>query len=74
MKSVNEAAEAKLHANIMQTRVQNEKGLHSMRTLPGYHTGMDAMHIHNMFAAYFCSQEGHIPWQDEYAMVTDLEE
>ncbi len=40
----------------------------------GYHAGMEARGVRNIFAAYFSSNEGHVPWQDEYVWVQDLDD
>ncbi len=40
----------------------------------GYHSGMQAHAVHNIFTAYFPSREGHVPWQDVYAHVDDLQD
>ena len=33
---------------------------------------MEARAVRNIFASYFTSQEGHVPWQDTYMHVEDL--
>ncbi len=38
-----------------------------------YHSGMEARAVRNIFASYFTSKEGHVPWQDEYAHADDLD-
>ncbi len=51
----------------------NISGLRNVLQLRGFHTSTDAHGVHNIFAAYFSSKEGHVPWQDKYAHVDDLE-
>ncbi len=50
----------------------NVSGLQGVPRIHGYHSGMEPHAVRNIFAMYFTSKEGHIPWKDEYACVQDL--
>ena len=64
---------AKAQHALKEACAQNISGLSGIPGMCGYHSGMEARAVHNIFATYFTSREGHIPWQDEYARVEDLE-
>ncbi len=51
-----------------------DTGLLPLPLLPGYHTSFEACQTRNLFAMYFHSKEGYIPWQDKCAHVTDLQD
>ncbi len=50
----------------------DDAGLVPLPPLPRYHTGLEAQQAQNLFAVYFWSKEGYIPWQDKFARDTDL--
>ncbi len=47
-------------------------GLFDILPHPGYHTVKEARQVCNLFATYFRSPGGYIPWQDKCTRVTDL--
>ena len=65
-------AECKLQTALHEARTLNISGLHNVPRLRGFHTSTDACGVWNIFAAYFSSREGHVPWQDKYTHVDDL--
>ncbi len=52
----------------------NVSGLKGIPKMRGFHSGMELWAVRNIFTTYFCSKEGHIPWQDQYACADDLED
>ena len=78
-----QAMEVKLNAELEQDRQdchewnyrklsEDDVGLQPVAPLPGYHTSKEAHQSRNLFATYFQSKEGYIPWQDKYSCITDL--
>ncbi len=78
-----QSMEAKLNAELENERHERKEqkfakkheddaGLIPILPLPGYHTGQEARQTCNLFATYFHSAEGYIPWQDKSTCVTDL--
>ncbi len=78
-----QAMEAKLNAELeteckerrdcnFAKKNQDDARLLPIPPLPGYHTGQNARQTRNLFATYFRSAEGYIPWQDKSMHVTDI--
>ena len=65
--------EAKLEKSLQEARDLNVSGIKGILRMRGYNSGMEAQAVQNIFASYFSSKEGHIPWQDEYVRVEDLD-
>ena len=65
--------EAKLEISLQEARDLNVSGLKDIPRICGYHLGMEAWAVRNIFTMYFTSWEGHVPWQDEYSWVADLD-
>ncbi len=66
--------EAKLQKYLKDTCDLNISGLAGVPQMCGFHAGMEARAVRNIFASYFTSREGHVPWQDYFAYVDDLED
>ena len=64
--------EARTQQLLQEARDLNISGLKGIPKMYGYHAGMEARAVHNIFTAYFSSKEGHVPWQVEYTCVQDL--
>lgn len=64
--------EGKVENALKETRDLNVSGLRGVPRMRGYYSGIEARAVRNIFASYFSSREGHVPWQDHYACVEDL--
>ncbi len=58
-------AERKMQAALQEARSLNISGLQNVPRLHGFHSGIDACGVWNIFATYFSSKEGPAPWQDK---------
>ncbi len=69
-----QASVEKMNTQLQAARRQCNCGMLPFPNLPGYHTSTEARQVWNIFATYFCSKEGFVPWQDKAAHISDLKD
>ena len=64
---------SRIEQDVLQREFINNSRLQPMGN-QGYHVGMEAKDVRNLFKSFFCSPQGAVHWQDRCAFVEDMED